>query len=426
MTKTFDFIVIGQGLTALATLYFLAKTPYQVLWLRSSAPSSTTSASFGEQRVTAISAASQVLLRRLLPAASWGLPLSHIQVSRAGQFGSVVLSADQAKLPALGYIIENQELGSILAQQQPENLTVVDLAHWQAHMTAEQVLVTVRLSQEKTNSEPAADSPQVQQRFSARALLLADGQSADLAAFLAEVDAAAARPAERGFSFSEIAQKVLPPLRQTAIVLQGESRGAMPKTASERFTRHGVLAALPISQSAETIKFSLVWSWRGDLPSREFSFWWEAIVEEFAGLLGTWQHFSPPVFYPLTPFCRRQVAFGRALLLGNAAQTLHPVAGQGFNLIVRDLATLRCLLSQTQAADDIPTLFQYYQKLRAADRFSTFAFTQLLSQVPMSGAVLFAVDNVEILRKIIEKQGLGWQYPLPPLPFLDEEFPLWR
>ncbi len=455
MKKVFDFIVIGQGLTALATLSFLAKSAYQVLWLRpeKNSQNSVTSASFGQQRVTALSAASVRLLQRLLPAANWGWPLTRIAVSRAGEFGSVLLTASQAQVAALGYIIENNALSEIFSQQQPENLTIGDLVQWRIQMTDAyvQVIATrhqvapVEKNQENQSAE-SQESSESNEMFYGRAVLLADGQSADLATFLSESADTKAPQANtffpnfskslgalpifsagsfhQGFRqvFEKLSQAALPSsasatARQTAIVLQGESRGAPAKTAAERFTRHGVLAALPLAETAEITKVSLVWSWRGDLPSRAPAFWWQAIAEEFAGLYGSWQHFTPPVFYPLTPFCRSQVAFGRVLLLGNAAQTLHPLAGQGFNLIVRDLATLRTLLTG-EALADVPALFEQYQRLRQADRWTTFAFTQMLSRLPMSGFLLFAVDNTEIFRKFIENQGLGWQFPLPLLSSL--------
>ena len=135
---------------------------------------------------------------------------------------------------------------------------------------------------------------------------------------------------------------------------------------------------------------------------------------------------GPRTSYPLTLRWREEVVAERQVWMGNAAQSLHPVAGQGFNLALRDVYKLTQLLCATADKSDLadpgaPELLQSYAKARAADRRSVIAFTNGLIEVfgselaPLAharGLGLMALDMLPPLRNFLARRMMfgarGW------------------
>ncbi len=185
-----------------------------------------------------------------------------------------------------------------------------------------------------------------------------------------------------GGVFTDQAHKALTqPYAQTAWVGTATLEGATPGMAFERFTRHGPAALLPLPPDADgRARAALVWCVGvADDPVRELN------AEQRLAVLNT---IFPPeagrlvALSALKDFAlglnaERTLVDGRTVRIGNAAQTLHPVAGQGLNLGLRDahqlVATLRW-------ADNLDTALRQVEWARAADRWATVATTDFLAR----------------------------------------------
>jgi 2-octaprenyl-6-methoxyphenol hydroxylase len=202
-----------------------------------------------------------------------------------------------------------------------------------------------------------------------------------------EVDSGVAEPFDlavvaEGGVFAEQARKtVVASYRQTAWVGQVTLEGGTPGMAFERFTRHGPAALLPLRSTADGLqRAALVWCVPSDDdPVRELS-----DSQRLAVLNATFPHIAGRLtaISPLKPFelglnAERTLVNGRAVRIGNAAQTMHPVAGQGLNLGLRDAFEL---VEALKRADGIDAALRRLEWRRAPDRWSMIATTDFLAR----------------------------------------------
>jgi 2-octaprenyl-6-methoxyphenol hydroxylase len=166
--------------------------------------------------------------------------------------------------------------------------------------------------------------------------------------------------------------------RQTAVVATVRSELPHRNTAFERFTAHGPLALLPFGE-----ELALVWS-ESEQGAQELCCCSErdfraALRGRFGGRLGEFTAVGPRHAFPLALKFARDIALPRVILIGNAAQTLHPVAGQGFNLGLRDAWELAAVVggSAREAIGSTPMLAEY-RKRRRLDRRGGAGFTDFL------------------------------------------------
>ncbi len=158
-----------------------------------------------------------------------------------------------------------------------------------------------------------------------------------------------------------------------------------PQWAFERFTREGPLALLPHPDGSEL--YSLVWCCppqqaqaRHDAEPSVFN---ADLQAQFGDRLGRLELVSPRMVAPLSLHLGPQWVGGRRIVIGNAAQTLHPVAGQGLNLALRDVAQLAQALRPWlhQPYSDPTAYLAEYQKGRQADRWLTVGITDFLPRI---------------------------------------------
>ncbi len=168
--------------------------------------------------------------------------------------------------------------------------------------------------------------------------------------------------------------------RQTAIVAQVAVSAALPQRAFERFTEEGPLALLPQNESAGTGSYALVWCMRPETAARLMALpdaaFLAALQEAFGARVGRFLQVSPRGAYALG-LNADPVATTRTVAIGNAAQTLHPVAGQGLNLGLRDATVLARLLAQ----DRSPAGLQDFIAHRSADRRATIGLTDIMARI---------------------------------------------
>jgi 2-octaprenyl-6-methoxyphenol hydroxylase len=287
-------------------------------------------------RPIALSHGSRLILERLnawSPQAS--TPIRAIHVSQQG-FGRTVLRCADYGIPALGYVTSYSELAAQLAGRTPATSGTV--TGWE--LSGEGVLLRV-----------AVGAGEVSMR--ARLLVLADGG----------LNRAAGHTVD---------------YRQRAIVTEVLAELAAAGTAWERFTAEGPLALLPFRD-----RHALVWSVNPQtadglckLPDREFLL---RLRHAFGGRLGEFRSAGPRASFPLSLRRADVQPAPRVIAIGNAAQTLHPVAGQGLNLGLRDAWELaRMLLEVAKEEVGAQALLARYARSRRFDRYAGMGFTDFL------------------------------------------------
>jgi 2-octaprenyl-6-methoxyphenol hydroxylase len=331
-------------------------------------------------RPIALSHGSRLILERL---GAWrGLDSTAIRTIHVSQqgFGRTVLRCSDYGVPALGYVVAYSELVAQLAGRTPVQSGT--LVRWEP--SGGEIAVELALGGKEA-------------RMRARLLVLADGGMT--------------RGAERVTDY-----------RQRAVVAKVAAERVPPETAWERFTAEGPLALLPFGD-----RHALVWSVSPRtaedlcrLPEAEFL---TRLRAAFGGRLGDFLSAGPRVAFPLSLRRGAIQPSPRVLAIGNAAQTLHPVAGQGLNLGLRDAWELaRMLLDAAKEEIGAPALLSRYARSRILDRYAGIGFTDFLvkmfsnSVAPLAlarGAGLALLDVVPPARHFLARRMIFGARALP-------------
>jgi 2-octaprenyl-6-methoxyphenol hydroxylase len=276
---------------------------------------------------------------------AWPLPctpIHQIHVSRRGRFGRSVMDRDEHKLPALGYVTRYGELVSALAAA-CERAGIAPI-------------------------RPARVSA-IDEQDDAVLLQLDEGRT---------LNAGLAVQAEGGV-FGQQEQRALKrDYGQSAIIARVSTSAPVAHRAYERFTDEGPLALLP-QDGADGLQYALVWCVRQDKAAGLLELSDDAFLARLGGMfgsrLGRFTRASSRAAFPLGLNAEPR-ATGRTVAIGNAAQTLHPVAGQGLNLGLRDAAVLARLLVQGAA----PARLAEFNAARQADRKLTVGLTDAMAR----------------------------------------------
>ncbi|MCS2148284.1 2-octaprenyl-6-methoxyphenyl hydroxylase [Scandinavium manionii] len=288
-----------------------------------------------------------------------------VHVSDRGHAGFVTLDADDYSLPALGQVVELHDVGQrlfALLRKAPG----VSL-HCPARVdsfTRSQDRVDVALDNGVT--------------LSGKLLVAADGSRSSLGE-------------QCGIAWQQ------QPYEQLAVIANVTTAVPHDGRAFERFTEHGPLAMLPMSDG----RCSLVWC--HPLENRDEVLSWsdarfcQELQQAFGWRLGRITHSGSRNAYPLSLTTASRAISHRMALVGNAAQTLHPIAGQGFNLGLRDVISLAEMLAQANDPGEYALLSQYQQR-RADDKSATVGVTDgLVHLFANRWAPLVAGRNVGLM-----------------------------
>ncbi|WP_375740634.1 2-octaprenyl-6-methoxyphenyl hydroxylase [Pseudomonas boanensis] len=275
-------------------------------------------------------------------------PILQIQVSDRGRFGAARLSALEEGVPALGYVVENAWLGQCL---------------WQA------------LDSEVVSWHCPAEVARMQALEDGYRLTLNDETELDCAlAILADGGRSSLRE-QLGIGVRRT------PYRQTALIANVSPLEAHRGQAFERFTDAGPMALLPLPGN----RCALVWSRPGNdaerlakLDERRFL---DELQDAFGYRLGAFQQVGARNLYPLELVEAEEQVRSHLVVLGNAAHSLHPIAGQGYNLSLRDaLALAETLLAGAAPLGDFATLQGYLQRQRL-DQQLTVGFSDQVTRL---------------------------------------------
>ncbi|WP_333608298.1 2-octaprenyl-6-methoxyphenyl hydroxylase [Arsukibacterium sp.] len=344
----FDLIIAGGGMAGAMLAYALRQQcPALQLAIIEQQRADTPAASFDSRSIAlAASSVEQLAAWGLWPAlASHACAIKHIEVSDKGHFGKTYLSADEYRKPALGQVLEVEHLGSVLQQALTKDTAV---RFFQPNAIA-----------------------QLQPELKQQQLLLADGQQ--LSAKLLVIAEGGQSPSRQLAGFT-IEQQ---PYQQTAIISNLALATAHQHKAFERFTADGPIALLPLTGQ----RYSLVWTVQqhqaAELLSLSDSDFLARLLQQFGYSAGIFTRLGQRVAYPLQLRKASEVVRHRSALLGNSLHNLHPIAGQGFNLALRDISCLVQLLQHSTDAGAYPLLRQYQQQ-RQQDMQRVIWFTDAL------------------------------------------------
>ena len=205
--------------------------------------------------------------------------------------------------------------------------------------------------------------------------------------------------------------------QSSAIVANIGLRRAHRYWAYERFTQNGLIALLPMRKQ----RASLVWALAEHDVEEVFNLsdegFLKVLQEAFGYRLGRFTQVGRRAKFPLKLSHMPQCISDRVVFVGSAAQTLHPVAGQGFNLGLRDIAVLAEVLHEAKDLENVAQLLQCYQQLRQGDRDKLMKSTDLLVEFfglnnivcqKLQSAGLLAIDNLSICNQLLVQQAMGY------------------
>ena len=376
-------IIVGGGMVGLSLALMLAKSNIAVKLLEAvkypnydDENASPYHSSF-DARNTALSRRSVQIYQKL---GLWqalqqhATPILQVHITEQGSFGKARLVAEQEKVESFGQVIENAWLGRVLltqVRQQPLIELIDGVQVTSLTQDADQVQIEAMRNGEYIHS------------LKSKLVIAADGRDSFCRqAIGVGVD-------EHDYD-------------QVAIVTTVQTSKPHQQVGFERFSALGPLALLPLPGE---YRRSVVWpvkkgteaEWLGEENDQHFL---DALQETYGDRAGKFEKTGKRFSYPLSQVLAHKQAVGRVVLMGNAAHTIHPVAGQGFNLCLRDADVLvRYLLEQLAKSDDIgnPDNLLAYEQARLTDQQRVIKFCD---------SVVRGFSNQNPILKLLRNTGL--------------------
>ncbi len=388
--ERYDVCIIGGGLVGRALALMLAGLSLKVVVVEQQPLRERQNPD--ESKALALTYATQQLLvklgvwPRLTMVAS---PIAKVHVSERGKFGRCLLEADSLNLPALGYLVPEAYLSQALVES-----------------VAEQSLASMLQPAHIDSLDHPAREVRVKQAddliatISYRLLIAADGASSLTRQSL-------------GVSITE------KHYQQSALVTRVTISQPHHQVAYERFTPKGTLALLPVSKARCALIISgdnhVIKTWHG-FSDQVFL---EKLQADFGFRLGRFSTVSQRIIFPLTSVLADQQVGEGFLIMGNAAHLIHPVAAQGFNLSMLDLAALEEILGKAlashEAIDALPVL-QLYQQwreqeqqivIKVTDRIVSLFSSELLGMQYARHLGLIGLEYLSPLKALLTKRAVG-------------------
>ena len=405
-TTDFDIIITGGGLVGASLACALGGSSLKIAVIEShtvpvGGKSTELPSPSYDDRAIALSYGSAQIFRSigLWPTISTAVQaIKNIHVSDKGHFGVTRLDAKDENIDALGYVITAKNLGNLLYQtiSQLNNVTLINPATL-TDLNTQDACATITIDNREISNG----------KLTARLVVAADGGNSSIRNLL-------------GVSAQQT------DYHQTAVTTNISTDKPHGNTAYERFTAQGPLALLPLRDK----DYSLVWTRDSDNINELVDLSDDAFLLElqnqFGFRAGKFIQVGKRSTHPLKLIKVDQQIFPRTVLVGNAAHTLHPIAGQGFNLGMRDVATLAQIIVDNAPDNDIgslPTL-QQYQDWRKRDQRTIIGLTDNLVRVfstrfpPLAIARnigMIAMDLLPPVKHLLATHTMGVAGKLPRL-----------
>ncbi|HZP11195.1 MAG TPA: 2-octaprenyl-6-methoxyphenyl hydroxylase [Nevskiaceae bacterium] len=380
-----DIAIVGGGLVGASLAAALARPDRKIALIESAAPPSGEPS--WDERCIALNAASRSIFESI---GAWDAierfaePIVWTHISERGKFGVARFTAQEAGLPALGYNVPVRAIGEALWQGLKKTQGV-------------ELIAPARVAEVRNESDSVAIGIEGGKRtLRAKLVVAADGAQSAVRTLLG-IDARTHDYEQRAIV--------------TAVRTTRPHRGC----AYERFTPDGPIALLPKPDGC-----SLVWTVPADRADAMLAWSDEEFLREaqraFGERLGRFIALGKRVAFPLSQVMSEQLTAPRVIFAGNAAQSLHPVAAQGFNLGLRDVATIAELVAD--AADPgASALLAEYERRRSRDRDTISSFTDRLvrlfsNRIPALRGLrhlgLLALDVLPPVKEAVMYQNLGF------------------
>jgi len=401
MKDHYDIVIVGGGMVGASLAVALAPLPLSVAVVEAWPLESKVQPSY-DDRSTAVAEGSRRIFeamgcwREIEPGAT---PISTIHVSDRGHFGFARMDCRDYGVVALGHVVENRSLGAVLWASINKSATI-------------DLVAPARVVAVKTEGDVAVievdNEGESSREVTASLVVAADGVQSRVREFAGlETDS---------WDYG-----------QTAVIANVSTTNPHENAAFERFTASGPLALLPMSRG----RCSLVWTLAPDEASKIMSLedgeFLDALQNAFGYRLGRIGQTGRRVAYPLSLTRALDQSVGRVLLIGNASHGIHPVGGQGFNLGLRDVATLAELLADSCRNSLDPggsSLIEKYIEWRKPDHNNVMAFTDSLIRIfsnplaPVKAARalgLIGLDLVPAAKDNLARRTMGLHGRLPKL-----------
>lgn len=358
-----DICIVGGGPVGITLALALQGREQKILLLEARG------APIADTRVLALSHGSRLIFERLgvWSKLSGATPIEAIHVSERGRFGRAELGAADVHLPALGYVVEYAALQRALQDALAASRV--------RHLTESEV----------TNVTHDADHTTI-----------AFGEGKQATAKLVAIADGGASAAERDVKIRDY--------RQSAVVALVKAAGPHRNIAYERFCPKGAIALLPHRD-----RFAMIWTTTpetaAELCAIDEAAFPQRLHAQFGDRLGDFTEVGRRAAFPLRLRYAKRTIAPRQVLLGNAAQALHPVAAQGLNLGLRDVWELA---AHIDVASDpgAKSVLDAYRRGRAGDRGAGIFFTDALVRLfsndllgPGRGAALAVLDSLPMVKR---------------------------
>ena len=330
-------------------------------------------------------------------AAAAATPIRHIHVSRAGEFGSVRIEARKQGVEALGWTLPARELGAALLRRLDECTRLTRFAP--------ATLAGIK---------PLVDGWRTRIRT-------ADGERCIDAALLVGADGS------ESFVRSQLGIAAeRHDYRQTLFVCTVKPERAHDQRAWERFADAGPVALLPLAEQRCGLVLTVAAEEADAVAALDDDDFIALAQRRFGWRLGRLSRPGKRHPYAIHRVAAERIIAPRAVLVGNAAQTVHPIGAQGFNLGLRDALTLAELVAASADPGDAALLAAYAAR-RAPDREGTMTISHCLIQLaclrqpllaPLRSLALLACDRLPPLQRALARRGMGFRGQ-PPLAVME-------
>ncbi|MGZ8246544.1 2-octaprenyl-6-methoxyphenyl hydroxylase [Methylomagnum sp.] len=392
MNYDYDLLIVGGGLVGGSLALALRDAPLRIGVVEAQTEAERQASPAGERALALSRGTAQILdelgvWRAVMPEAA---PIRHIHVSDRGHFGKTRLHAANKGVDALGYVALARVLEDAIERTlgEPPITRLCPARVIGIKSGRDGICVTLKRNDESVN-------------LTARLVVAADGGTSTVRKLL------------------DIEQAVRD-YGQTAIVTEVRTEKDADFTAYERFTSSGPLAFLPLGRK----EYSVVWTLRHEdvaellnLSEAEFT---ARLQAAFGYWLGRIELASRRQGFPLKLIRAERMVAERVALIGNAMHQIHPVAGQGFNLGIRDAAALADrLMAQSAFGGDIgdPRFLANYAKSRQADLATVIRFTDSMVRLfsndspPLALArnlAMVALDRLPPAKRLLARHAMGY------------------
>jgi 2-octaprenyl-6-methoxyphenol hydroxylase len=394
-----DVLIIGGGLVGASLAIALDAAGIAATLVETAAPRADAQPSYDERNLALARATLNGLdaIGVWRHAAAGATPIRHIHISRSGEFGTARIEADKHGVDALGWTLPARELGVALLRRLDECTRLTRLAP--ATLAALQPLAGGWRAQIRT--------PDGMREIDTALLVGADGTDSFVRSQLG-IDV------ERHDYL------------QTLFVCTVTPERDHQQRAYERFADDGPIALLPLAERRCGLVLTVAADEADAVAAMDDAAFTELAQRRFGWRLGRLTRPGKRHPYAIHRVAAQHVTGPRAVLVGNAAQTVHPIGAQGFNLGLRDALTLAELVSAATDPGAAEVLARYAAR-RAPDREGTMAMSHGLVRLaclqqpllaPLRSLALLACDRVPPLQRALARRGMGFRGE-PPLAVLE-------